>query len=163
MAYTEEFLVIGYQVWDVDIYATLTDRKAKVWQEEAVELFIRYESMEPNQYYEFQLSPKNVLRDLQITNRRGCQLEINDHWTCHGMKTAVQKIMCDSFRGWTAEMALPLASLIKSSEKSNVLAQNWRMNVFRIDRKPRLEFSAWAPTYQDTFHVLDRFGTLIFG
>ena len=38
----------------------------------------------------------------------------------------------------------------------------WRMNLFRVDRRPEVAELAWSPTLQDDFHILRRFGELVF-
>jgi hypothetical protein len=36
------------------------------------------------------------------------------------------------------------------------------MNLFRVEQKPEVAELAWSPTLEDDFHVLSRFGEIIF-
>jgi hypothetical protein len=36
------------------------------------------------------------------------------------------------------------------------------MNLYRVDRLPEIAEVAWSPTLKDDFHVLSRFGELVF-
>lgn len=63
---------------------------------------------------------------------------------------------------WSAELAIPFASVSALPPKPE-----WRINFFRIDRPkhpagtPR-ELSAWSPTLAPNFHVPEKFGTVKF-
>ena len=69
----------------------------------------------------------------------------------------------DVDKGWTVEMAIPLAELVSDYAPSQLGSYQWKINFYRInqDESP-LEFMAWQPT-QGSFHQPDKFGTLTFG
>ena len=64
--------------------------------------------------------------------------------------------------GWIAELAIPFADLgLNGPPAPN---EQWRMNLYRIERGEVEEFTAWSPTLKSPadFHVPSRFGTLVF-
>jgi hypothetical protein len=63
-------------------------------------------------------------------------------------------------QGWTAEIAIPFASLGVPTPKSG---DTWRGNLYRIDYKPEpAEFQAWSPPMIRNFHTTSRFGNIVF-
>ena len=68
-------------------------------------------------------------------------------------------------KGWTAELAIPLASLnLAAPTKENPWRVNFCRNHFYTEGSPvlQLERSSWRPTF-GSFHNVDRFGILFFG
>jgi hypothetical protein len=168
LCWDESNLYIAFECVDPDIWGTMTKRDDLVYREEVVEAFIDPECC-LHHYFEFNVSPRNVLFDAYIVNPDGLNPgEGTDFsWNCAGARTAV----CvdgtldrrdDVDRGWTAELAIPFSSLGRTTPKAG---ERWRLNLFRIDLSPPpKEFQAWSPTLFDPprFHVPKRFGTLFF-
>ena len=63
-------------------------------------------------------------------------------------------------RSWTAFLKIPFAGLAVSPKPGDT----WRINFFRIERRPKKEFSSWSPLSTDApeFHSPNRFGVLEF-
>ncbi|MEW5719085.1 MAG: carbohydrate-binding family 9-like protein [Chloroflexota bacterium] len=154
-------LYLAFDCEDSDVRATMTQRDSLVWQEEAVEAFIApYGDL--IHYFEFQCNPLNTVNDVRVTNpnARGGVTKFDRAWTCAGWQTATRKTL----RGWTSEWAIPLAVLLEPGAESVLPGEEWRVNLFGIDRAPREEFSAWSPNPLSpvSFHRPQFFGRWIF-
>jgi hypothetical protein len=156
-----DMLYVGFEVWDREIWATMAQRDDKVWMEEAVEFFISPPHLYPRAYYEFQISPRNVVRDIAVTWGSDGQRSLNADWDCHGLETAVHLEERGEWKVWTCEVALPMLSLSGGVCNACEDGQDWMINFFRIDRRPRLEYSCWSPTFEPNFHLPERFGRLL--
>jgi len=155
---------------DSDIRATMTEPNSKVWLEEAVEIFIAPGSHDPRVYYEFQLSPANISRQIKVTNlmEEGNDLTFDDSWRCDGLQTETYVHGClnDPSRkseAWEGIFSIPLRCLMG---RDHVIHRGdvWRVNLFRIDRWPVQMFCAWSPTFHNPplFHSPRHFGRLVF-
>ena len=70
----------------------------------------------------------------------------------------------DTDRGWTAELAIPLASLSAVPRLPPQPGDRWRMNLYRLDHgKGGIQGQAFSPVMVGDFHHLEKFGTLVFG
>ena len=165
-----ENLYLAFDCQDSDIRATLTQRDDRVWQEEAVEALIApYGDL--RHYYEFQCSPINTVRDLKVINPnlRAENLSFDGSWDCKGWQTAVHSktIYSDSVQminGWWAEWCIPLKTMLDSPAGPILSGEEWRINLYRIDRWPLEEYSSWSPTPGEpfSFHRPTYFGRWIF-
>jgi hypothetical protein len=165
-----ENLYLAFECWDEDIRATFTKRDDLVWQEEAVEAFIApYGDL--RHYYEFQCSPNNIVRDVKVTNPnvRGENMDFDGRWDCAGWQTAVSRRSesrdpMQKAQGWNAEWRIPLTGLLDPQAGPILAGEEWRLNLFRIDRWPREEFSSWSevPGRPLSFHRPTFFGRWIF-
>lgn len=168
MVWDDTCLYICFDCEDEDIWGTLTNRDDPIYTEEVVEAFIA-----PNgdltSYFEFNVSPRNTVFDARIIPAKA-KIGIDygpSRWDCAGLRTAVVvdgtlDIRTDIDRKWSAEFAIPFASLGVDTPKPG---DKWRINLYRIDTSPEpLEYQAWSPTLVDpaNFHVPQRFGILIF-
>jgi Carbohydrate-binding family 9 len=70
-------------------------------------------------------------------------------------------ILEEAKKTWTAELAIPMKSLVEKFEPAAI----WRVNFYRVEgaREPRF-YSAWRPTGTavPNFHVPETFGELVF-
>jgi hypothetical protein len=157
LAWDGERVYLGFHCIDVDVRATLTERKAKVWQEEAVEAFIApYGDL--RHYFEFQCSPINVTRDVRVLspNARPNPELFDGEWVCPSWTTATRSLP----EGWSAEWSILLADLLEPGAGPVQPGEIWRANLFRIDRWPRTEMSSWSPVPVEplNFHRPSYFG-----
>jgi len=75
----------------------------------------------------------------------------------------------DQDKGWTAEMALPLAD-VNGLDTNGVkvppaLGDKWRLNMFRMDSPKDAKAQTalgWSAPLVGDFHKLDRFGEIVF-
>lgn len=163
-----EFLYFAFDCEDPDIWGTMRERDDPIYQEEVVEIFLSFPG-ELTTYYEFEVSPHNVVFDTLIRNPTGRREEwtSNIAWNCRGLKTAVRVFgtlddRTDMDERWQVEVAIPFAALLEREGASVRAGDMWRGNVYRIDRTPTPEFSAWSPPFGPSFHMPQRFGKLMF-
>ena len=152
IAWSGEELRVLFGIEDTDVWATLAERDAPLYEEEVVEVFLD-PAGDLEQYFELEVNPLNAVLDLVL--RRAGEGYLKDfQWRCEGLQTAVQR----GPTGWHAEFSIPFASLGAAPRGS------WRANFHRIDRPPGKpwELSAWSPTGQPKFHVPSRFGVMQF-
>ncbi len=150
----DEFRLL-FQAEDTHAWATLTTRDAPLYEEEVIEVFLDPVG-DHECYFEFEVNPLNAVLDLVLRrSRAGYRRDFS--WDCEALETRVRK----HADRWIAELSIPFRSLIAQPPLAGA---KWRANFCRIDRPPGIEreLSAWAPTRLNTFHVPERFGTLIF-
>ncbi len=173
-----EYLHLIFHCQDPEVVATMTERDQPLYDEEVVELFIA-PGDDPHRYFEFELSPRNVVFDAQVDNPSGrSTMRVDVGWDCQGLQTAVSVV--DDH--WTAAMAIPLTELTKwcgsaaeadeadrrprraTAGRAVVAGESWWVNLYRIERRPQEEYYAWAPTFREPadFHCPEWFGHLIF-
>jgi hypothetical protein len=155
VAATDHDLRVLFTVVDDYVWATHTQRKAPLYNEEVVEVFLDPVG-DLGAYFEIELNPLGAVLDLLIRrNMRGLLKDFR--WKCEGLETRVAR----NDDGWTAELAIPWSGLVTERPTAGT---RWRANFTRIDRpqgQPR-ELSAWSQTGQPLFHVPERFGVLEF-
>ncbi|MHB1001660.1 MAG: carbohydrate-binding family 9-like protein [Armatimonadota bacterium] len=170
MCWDDRYLYISFDCDDPDIWGTMHKRDDPIFDEEVVEAFIDPDS-DLIDYYEFEMSPRGVLFDAIIHNPTGLRADMtmNKEWDCEGWLTAVRvdgtlDNRDDVDKGWTAEWAIPFASILGADDLHPGNGDTWRINLFRIDLTPTPEFSCWSPTLETpaNFHVPKMFGTLVF-
>ena len=167
MCWDDAYLYVAFNVQDRYILASMTQRDAPVYSEEAVEVFLN-PSGDLVDYFEFEVSPRNVVFDARIANpEMGIYPQIGAGWDSHNLLTAVVvdgtlNDLSVHSRGYSVEMAIPFADMFVDTPKPGEV---WRANLCRIDRHPDGdEFQSWSPTLHDpvAFHVPKRFGSIVF-
>ena len=136
--------------------------------EDVIELFITLPD-DPIHYYEFEVSPANVLFDAQLLNPTGSGERVTGgkRWNAEGIKTAVRvegtlNQRGDTDRSWSARISIPFTALGLS--RAPTPGTTWRVNLYRFDASAENRFLAWSPTLgqRPNFHRLERFGSLQF-
>lgn len=165
LTWDEQFLYVGFDVQDEDVWAKLEKDDDPIYGEEVVEIFIDADG-DGRTYNELELSPRNVKFDAYFPARRtGMDLAWNS-----GMVTAVQvrgtlNDPGDKDEGWSAEMKIPVANLAAVPHWPPTAGDRWRFNLYRLEwhsnRKVN-EGSAFSPPLVGDFHHLPRFGFLEF-
>jgi hypothetical protein len=161
----ETHLYVAFEVEDPDVWGTHRERDAKLYEEEVVEIFIDADA-DGRDYNELQLSPHNVLFDAAFTRPRQNMDLSWDSGTRSAVK--VQGTLDrpgDTDRGWTAELAIPIARLKDLPRTPPRAGDRWRFNLYRLEhleRGRRVEGQSFAPLHANDFHRLDRFGWLVF-
>ncbi len=153
-----DYLYLIFRCEDPEVVATMTERDQPLYDEEVVELFIA-PGDDPHRYFEFELSPNNVVFDAKVANPSGrTSMHVDVGWDCQGLKTAVD--LADDY--WTAEMSIPLAEL--TGGRAVMAGESWWVNLYRIERRPQEEYYAWASTFREPadFHCPECFGHLVF-
>jgi len=170
--YNDKFLYVGFFCEDDYIWGTKTERDTEIWNEECVEVFLNPASVK-HQYYELNVSPKNIIYDTVILNNRTIEKPYDKfigfpQWDAEGMKTAVHvKGELDkpgAGTSWTAEYAIPFDILFGASNIPPKAGDIWRAGFFRIDspQPEKREHYAWVKTEREAFHLPWLFGYLEF-
>jgi len=168
--WSDTHLYIAFEATDTDIWGTLTEHDAPIYNEEVVEAFLDPDG-DLVRYFELEISPRNITFDGLAYNPTGLRgdLKVDAGWECAGWQTAVMvdgtlDDRTDTDRLWTVEMAIPFASLAPECQSAPKPGDIWRANFYRIDLTPVPEFSCWSPTLVSppNFHVPARFGKLVF-
>lgn len=161
-------LYLAYECADRDIWGTYTQRDDPLYDEEVVEAFLS-PTADVRHYYEFEVSPRNVLFDAKVhsPDKRRATMTVDKKWDCPGIASAVRiqgslDDRHDVDNAWSVELAIPFAAFPEAGAPKR--GARWRANFYRIDRADPPEYSAWSPTLEipPNFHVPDRFGWLEF-
>ncbi len=170
--YDDDFLYVGFHCEDTYVWGTVTERDGPIWNEECVEVFVNPANV-AHQYYEINLSPKNIVYDSVILNRRTVEKPDESfiglpEWNAAGLRTAThidgEADAPGKAKGWSAELAIPIAELIGAPNVPPRPGDVWRINFYRIDspKKGAREHYAWSQTGREAFHLPWRFGTIRF-
>ena len=143
---------------DCDPWATMTERDSPLYEEETVEVFFD-PAGDLESYFEIEVNPLGTVLDLVLRKSRS-GYKGDRAWKCDGLNTLVRR----HAQGWSAEMAIPFASVTNSPPHTG---SRWRANFCRIDRPSRdgsvpRELTAWSPPLRASFHTPERFGVIEF-
>lgn len=169
-------LYFAFENVDTDAWSQLTERDAKLWTQEAIEIMLDADG-NGKTYIELQVAPNGTLFDTFLPTYRKYEDSLDPKrkpfdWNSK-MKAAVMvdgtvNKRDDVDKSWTVEMALPMAD-INGMEKPGAktppsMGDVWRVNLFRMDTpKDKGQIAtAWSPPLVGDFHKLDRFGELVF-
>jgi hypothetical protein len=170
-------LYVAFENVDTDIMGTLTERDAKLWTQEMVEVMLDANG-DGKGYIELQVAPNGTLFDTYLPTYRKYEDSLDPKrkpydWNSK-MKAAVKLDGTinkheDQDKGWTVEIAIPMAD-VNGLDKEGVkvppaLGDKWRLNLFRMDagKDPKAQVAlGWSPPMVGDFHKLDRFGELLF-
>lgn len=168
VCWDDQCLYLTFSCKDGEIWGNYDDRDDPLYDEEVVEFFLS-PSGDPRHYFEFEISPKNVIFDAQVFNpdlERGT-MRVDKAWNAPGLRTAVRVSghLNDPSApdlGWIVEAALPFSDLGLATAPTPGTV--WRVNFYRIERGAVTEFTAWSPNYREPadFHVPEYFGELVF-
>lgn len=169
--YSDQYLYVGFYCEDDYIWGTHSDRDSAIYAEECVEVFLN-PSSSAHQYYEINVSPKNIIFDACILNSRTVKNQEEQFIGLKELDFAVQtKTHIDGkldapgeAKGWTAEYAIPLKELIGAPNCPPKSGDKWRANFYRIDypKHGKQEHYAWNPVKVLAFHRPWEFGILEF-
>jgi hypothetical protein len=164
LLWDDDNLYVAFQAEDPDISTPFTRDDEPLYTSNVVEIFLN-PSGDLTRYDEIELAPSNALFDASFTGRRqGMDLS----WSSRA-KHAVHldgtlNDSRDVDRGWTAELAIPFASLTGMPAPHPRRGDRWRFNLYRLRQNPaqRGEGQAYSPPMVGDFHALDRFATMRF-
>jgi hypothetical protein len=111
---------------------------------------------------EFQVSPAGVIFDTKVHSHPRRDDSFDGKAKAAVKRRGTLNDDSDADRGWTAELAIPLASLSPTAPQPG---DTWRLNLFRLDDRlgGRRAFLAWSTPLANTTHVPERFGRITFG
>lgn len=161
--YSEKYIYFAFRAVDTNIWSTFKRRDEHLWLEEVVEVFIQASQQPPN-YIELEVNPLGTMLDIYLLDKR--KPIPYESWNSRNLKWAVRVDGSvdgkDGDREWTCEIALPFEDVVTAPNIPPKSGDRWRMNLFRVERRPKVAELAWSPTLEDDFHVLPRFGELVF-
>ena len=170
MLWDDENLYIAGLIEEDNVTASLTEHDAIIWKDNDWEVFI-----DPDQdcrlYFEIELNALGTVMDLLMDRpyRDGGKFYLP--WDCRGLQTAVHvdgtlNDPSDKDKGWTVEMAIPIASLaVEFQSVEQLLAQDWKIGFSRVEwlvEGGPEENWVWNPTGIVDMHQPERWGTLHF-
>ena len=163
MLWDDQNLYFGFQCEDTDLFATMKVRDQHLWEEEVVEIFIDPDNDQLN-YIELEINPLNTFLDLfvlkPIVPIPYESYNIPAKWAVKVNGTVNNS--ADKDKGWTVELSLPLKEAVTAPHLPPNEGDKWRLNLYRIERKPKEEYSAWSPTLVSSYHTPARFGEITF-
>ncbi len=161
----DQYLYIGVEAIDQDVWGSFTQRDSNTWEEEVVEVFLDADG-DSRDYLELQFTPNNVIFDARFEYRRS-DLSKARAWQMQGLKSAVfvdgtLNERSDIDRAVFFEIAVPVAEV--PGAKTPLAQQRWRANLFRFDfpKGGRQLAAAFSPPIVPDFHALEQFGILYF-
>ena len=170
MLWDEENLYIAGIIEEDNVTASLTEHDAIIYHDNDWEVFI-----DPDQdcrfYFEIELNALNTVMDLLMDRpyRDGGKFYLP--WDLRGLKTAVHvdgslNDPADTDKGWTVEMAIPLASLcVEFQTPEELLDKDWKIGFSRVEWLKEggpEENWVWNPTGMVDMHQPERWGVLHF-
>jgi hypothetical protein len=146
---------------DDRVVATYLGHDEPLYEEDVVELFIA--PHDTRAYFELEVNPLGTTFDARIESPDGVRATMRADlaWTCDDLFVAVLRETSGDASTFATLMRIPFASL----GRTPAFGDQWRANLFRIDRHPNGdEYSAWQPTMKTPadFHVAAAFGVLRF-
>lgn len=156
--WTDTTLYIRFECEDDCVVSPYTKRDDPLFEADVVECFIDTAGS-GRSYYEFNLSPHNVVFDSYITNNPGEPKAFHPEWDAQQLVTSVAYVSQPE-RRVIYEYAIAFSDLQTSPSADT----EWRINLFRIDEDElgTREYTAWSPTGAVNFHVPERFGRFRF-
>jgi hypothetical protein len=176
MLWDDQNLYFAFENEDTDVWSTLAKRDDKLWTQEAIEVMVDADG-NGKTYIELQVAPNGNIFDTYLPDVRKYENALDPKrkpfdWNSK-LKVAVKvdgtlNKRSDKDKGWTVEMALPLADVnglaTGGVKVPPAYGETWRLNMFRLDAPegtPQLA-AAWSPPLVGDFHVLERFGQIVF-
>ncbi len=139
MLWDDKYFYIAAEMEDPDVWATLRNRDAVIFQDNDFEVFIDPDG-DTHNYYELEINAFNTQWDLfLIKPYRDAEKVALDRWDMQGLKSAVSvngsiNNANDKDIGWSIEIAIPWAAL-KEFSKYDAPPKNgdqWRVNFSRV-------------------------------
>jgi hypothetical protein len=163
LLYDDEYLYVAFRLDDENVWATMRNRDDHLWHEEVVEVFIQPDPAHPA-YVEFEVNPLGTMIDIFLLDRRKPLPYAS--WNSARLRWAVQVNGTvdgePGDAGWTCEIAIPHEDLAMAPHVPPRPGDRWRLNLYRVERRPAPAALAWSPTRANDFHLPDRFGEIVF-
>jgi hypothetical protein len=170
MLWDDKFLYIAAEMEEPDVKATLTVHDSVIFRDNDFEVFLK--PLPPTaSYYEFEINALNTGWDLFLDKPYLAGGKADNSWDIQGLRTAVSvqgtlNRSADTDRGWTVEIAYPLAAFeprqhVPRPEAGTV----WRINFSRVEWKAgqaKEDNWVWSPQGVVNMHVPERWGYLRF-
>ena len=161
--YDDVYIYFSFRSRDDNIWATMKTRDQHLWDEEVVEVFLQADPQQTS-YIELEVNPLGTMLDIFLLDiRKPLRYE---SWNSQRLKWGVQVFGTvdgrDGDREWTCEIALPLEDIVTAKNRPPQAGDRWRLNLYRVEQRPKPLLLAWSPTFKDDFHVPAAFGEIVF-
>lgn len=164
----DDNLYVAFQVSDDDLRSPFTEHDDHLWEADCVEVMVDPDGDGRN-YFELQVSPRNVSFDTRYDSRRQPQPIGHADWDS-SLRSAVEvrgdvDEDDDDDEGYTVEMAIPWAAFDAGPSPATRpnAGDTWRLNFYVMDaRDGGQRANGWSPPRVRDFHVPARFGRVRF-
>lgn len=144
MAWDDNFFYVAAQLEEPQVWGTITQRDAVIFQDNDFEVFIDPDG-DNHDYYEFEMNTLNTLWDLFLDKPYKDGGKARNEWDLTGIQTAVQiqgsiNNPKDHDRGWTLEMAFPWKALSEFAHRPCPPQEGdqWRVNFSRVEWRTKV-------------------------
>lgn len=163
LLYDDAYLYVAFRCDDENVWATMKKRDEHLWEEEVAEVFLQPDPAEPS-YVELEVNPLGTMLDIYLLDvRKPLHYE---SWDSEKLKWAARVDGTvdgeGGDRAWTCEMAFPFEDAPTAPHTPPRPGDRWRMNLYRVDARPKPAEVAWSPTLEADFHRPNAFGELVF-
>lgn len=161
--YDDKFLYFAFRCIDDNIWATMKRRDQHLWEEEVVEVFLQADPRQSS-YIELEVNPLGAMIDIFLLDiRKPLHYE---SWNSEKLQWAVRVDGTVDGNGgdkeWTCEIALPMEDIVPAPHMPPKPGDRWRLNLYRVEKKPAPAALAWSPTLTNDFHKPNMFGEIVF-
>ena len=167
VGWDDDNLYVAFEVADDYLKSAFRERDDHLWEADVVEIMAD-PGGDGRNYFEMQVSPRNVVFDTRYDTRRNPGPIGHADWDS-GLRSAValrgEVDDDDEDQGYTVEIAIPWASFAAGTPPASRPAADevWRVNFYVMDaREAGQRAAAWSPPRVGDFHVPARFGALRF-
>lgn len=167
--YSNTGIYLLYSLEDEILNASIEEDFAELWHEDVIEAFFWPDGQEKS-YFEYELSPLNYELPILVSQKMGARV----HWipfefsynkgrnTLH--KTVIlggEKETDAEISGWIGEIFIPFRLFIPLNGIPPTSGAKWQANFYRVDIDHGATYWSWQP-FNETFHDLKQYGTIIF-
>ena len=180
MLWDDEYLYIGAELEEPDVWATLTEHDSVIFRDNDFEVFLN-PSGDGRNYFEFEINALNTGWDLFLPKPYREGGKADNSWDIPGLKTAVAvdgtlNDPRDRDRGWTVEIAFPWRAFGSRAPVGRPQpGDSWRVNFSRVEwqiegggkeykkvpGRPEDNW-VWSPQGVINMHVPERWGYVEF-
>ena len=185
MLWDDNFLYLFARFRERDLWASIRDHDAQVFQDNAFEMFIA-PGGETYNYFEFQINAYGAVWDLFMPKPyRDGGIGLTS-WDIKGLQKAVYldgtlNNPADTDRSWSIELAVPFSSVRMNDSHNPAIGTIWRMNFSRVQweldtlngayfRRTDVgngkvfpeHYSTWSPQGIINLHYPERWGYVLF-
>jgi hypothetical protein len=180
MLWDDEYLYIGAELEEPDVWATLTAHDSVIFRDNDFEVFLN-PTGDGLRYFEFEINALNTGWDLFLPKPYSKGGTADNGWEMPGYKSAVAidgtlNDPRDRDKGWSVELALPWAAFVERSGKGRPnIGESWRMNFSRVEWQVRVvdgkyekvpglkeDNWVWSPQGVVNMHVPEKWGVVRF-
>jgi hypothetical protein len=180
MLWDDQYLYIGAEMEEPDVWATLTAHDSVIFHDNDFEVFLNPTGDGLN-YFEFEINALNTGWDLFLPKPYDKGGKADNGWEMPGYKSAVAiegtfNDARDRDKGWSVELALPWSAFVERSGKGRPGAgEAWRVNFSRVEWQVRVvngkyeklaglpeDNWVWSPQGAVNMHAPERWGVVRF-